>query len=90
MSIAASIPTEIGDQPAGGVADSTPDSFWRSLTHLNHFRLFLAAALALVGLAPDLTFPRLDHLDLYFLTCAAYFLTAGLFHRAVLRRAEQF
>lgn len=75
---------------ARAFADSAPDSFWRSLTHLNHFRLFLGAATGVIGLAPLQVFSRLDHPELFALTCAAYFLSAALFHRPILRRSEAF
>lgn len=82
MSIAAPIP-----EPPGG---SFPDSFWRSLVHLNHFRLFLAAALGVTGLLSGQPFTRLDHPVLFTLTCAGYFLSALLFRRPAVRRSEPF
>jgi two-component system sensor histidine kinase PilS (NtrC family) len=82
MSIAAPIP----DSPAGGF----PDSFWRSLVHLNHFRLFLAAALGITGLLSGQPFTRLDHPVLVTLTCAGYFFSALLFRRPAIRRSEPF
>jgi two-component system sensor histidine kinase PilS (NtrC family) len=60
-----------------------PDSFWRSLVHLNYFRLYLACALALAGLGADQSLYRLVHPELFFLTCAIYFLTAWLFKRVL-------
>lgn len=82
MNIAAPIP----DVPAAGY----PDGFWRSLVHLNHFRLFLACALGLTGLLSGQPFTRLDHPVLFTLTCAAYFFSALLFRRPLVRREEAF
>lgn len=81
MSTAAPIP-----EPAAGY----PDSFWRSLVHLNHFRLFLACALGVTGLLSGEPFTRLDHPVLFTLTCAAYFLGALLFHRPLIKRSDAF
>ena len=79
---------------AGAIAEDSPavvpDSFWRSLVHLNHFRLFLAAALGAAMLLSEQSFPRLDHPALYTLTCAGYFLAALLFHRPAVRRSDPF
>jgi len=79
---------------AGAIAEDSPavvpDSFWRSLVHLNHFRLFLAAALGAAMLLSEQPFPRLDHPALYTLTCAGYFLAALLFHRPAVRRGDPF
>jgi two-component system sensor histidine kinase PilS (NtrC family) len=82
MSIAAPIP----DSTPGLV----PDSFWRSLVHLNHFRLFLAAALGLTGLLSGQPFTRLDHPVLFTLTCAGYFLGALLFREPAIQRSDPF
>lgn len=60
-----------------------PDSFWRSLVHLNYFRLYLASALGLAGLGAEQSFYRLQHPELFFLTCAIYFLIAWLFKRVL-------
>lgn len=80
------IATPIPDVPAAGY----PDGFWRSLVHLNHFRLFLACALGLTGLLSGQPFTRLDHPVLFTLICAAYFLGALLFRRPLLSRGEAF
>ncbi len=82
MSIAALIP----DSTPGIV----PDSFWRSLVHLNHFRLFLAGALAVTGLLSGQPFARLDHPVLFTLTCAGYFLSALLFRKPAVERSDPF
>jgi len=82
MSIAAPIP----DSPGGGF----PDSFWRSLVHLNHFRLFLAMSLGVTGLLSGQPFTRLDHPVLFTLTCLGYFLIALLFRKPAVRRSEPF
>ncbi len=68
-----------------------PDSFWRSLIHLNHFRLFLAAFLCVAGLLSDqLLQQRLDHPYLFSLTSLIYFLSVWLFGRPLQRRGELF
>ncbi len=69
---------------------AVPDSFWRSLVHLNHFRLFLAVALGAIGLLADKQFPKLDHPLLFSLTCAGYFLAALLFREPLLARRDHF
>ncbi len=86
MNIAARIPDPASD-PAPAVV---PDSFWRSLVHLNHFRLFLAGALGATGLLSGQPFTRLDHPVLFTLTCAGYFLSALLFRKPAIRRSEPF
>ena len=84
-------PTTETATPDGPGGDATvPESFWRSLVHLNHFRLFLAVALAAAGLASDQIYQRLDYPTLFFLSCAAYFLAAWLFRSPVIRRSEAF
>ncbi|MEW5786437.1 MAG: HAMP domain-containing sensor histidine kinase [Pseudomonadota bacterium] len=67
-----------------------PESFWRSLVHLNHFRLFLALALGATGLMSGQPFTRLDHPLLFTLTCAGYLLAGLLFRPPLLERSEQF
>ena len=59
-----------------------PVSFWRSLEHLNHFRLFLAGFLCVAGfLSEQLLQQRLDHPFLFVLTGLIYFVSALLFGR---------
>ncbi len=70
--------------------ESVPDSFWRSLVHLNHFRLFLAVALGAAGLTSGQPFTRLDHPILFSMTCAGYLLAALLFRAPALERRERF
>ncbi len=82
MSIAAPIP----DAGPGAV----PESFWRSLVHLNHFRLFLAGALGVSGLLSGQPFTRLDHPGLFMLVCSGYFLSALLFRQPALKRKLPF
>ena len=68
-----------------------PESFWRSLSHLNHFRLFLAGFLCVAGLLSEpILQQRLDHPYLFSLTSLVYFLTAWLFGRPKERRGELF
>lgn len=82
MSIAAPIP-----EPAPGVV---PDSFWRSLVHLNHFRLFLAGALGVTGLLSGQPFTRLDHPALFTLICAGYLISAVLLRKPAMARSAPF
>ncbi len=75
---------------ADPVSEVVPESFWRSLVHLNHFRLFLAFALGVTSLLARDTFYQLENAHLFVLTCGAYFLTAWLFLRPMVRRSEGF
>lgn len=76
---------------AGSSSVLIPDSFWRSLTHLNHFRLFLAGFLGVAGLLSEpMLQQRLDHPYLFSLTSLVYFLTAWLFGRPRERHGEIF
>lgn len=59
--------------------DEAPESFWRALTQLNHFRLFAAFAMAVVGLAMDTSFFTLREPFFFASVCAAYFLVAWVF-----------
>jgi two-component system, NtrC family, sensor histidine kinase PilS len=85
-----SIATQIPDSASESVPATVPDSFWRSLVHLNHFRLFLAGALGVTGLLSGQPFTRLDHPVLFTLTCAGYFLSALLFRKPAIKRSESF
>ncbi len=86
----------VSDNPAGSArlaaqANGIPDSFWRSLEHLNHFRLFLAGFLGLAGLLSEqLLQQQLEHPYLFALTSLVYFLSAWLFGRPLQRRHELF
>ncbi len=72
-------------------ANGIPDSFWRSLEHLNHFRLFLAGFLGLAGmLSEQLLQQQLEHPYLFAITSLVYFLSAWLFGRPLQRRNELF
>ena len=86
MNIAAPIPERARHVDQGAV----PDSFWRSLVHLNHFRLFLALGLGVTGLMAGQPFTRLDHPVLFSLICAGYFGVAWLFRRPVRERSQAF
>jgi len=59
--------------------DDTPDSFWRVLTQLNRFRLFVAFALAVVGLAMNGSLLSLASPEWFAGVCAVYFLAAWVF-----------
>lgn len=70
---------------------SIPDSFWRSIKHLNHFRLFLAGFLILAGLLSEqLLQHRLAHPYLFASGGLVYFLSAWLFGRPMQRQEADF
>jgi len=69
---------------------AVPEAFWRSLGHLNGFRVFLAIALAAAGMLADQTFHRFDYPRLFQATCAVYLLVALLFRSPLLARRERF
>jgi len=70
-----------------GQAIVIPDSFWRSLEHLNHFRLFLAGFLFVAGFfSEQLLQQRLLNPPLFSLTSLVYFFSAWLFGRPKQRR----
>jgi two-component system sensor histidine kinase PilS (NtrC family) len=70
--------------------EDAPESFWRALTQLNRFRLFVAFALAVVGLAMDVGFFTLRHPLWFAATCAAYFLTSWVFMVPMRNRVPSF
>jgi two-component system sensor histidine kinase PilS (NtrC family) len=67
-----------------------PEAFWRSLGHLNSFRVFLAIALGAAGMLADQTFHRFDYPRLFQATCVVYLLVALLFRSPLLARRERF
>lgn len=71
-------------------AGEIPEAFWRSLGHLNSFRIFLAIALGITGLLAHDTFHRFDYPRLFQATCAIYLLIALLFRSPLLSRREGF
>jgi len=71
-------------------ASEVPEAFWRSLGHLNSFRVFLAIALGAAGMLADQTFHRFDYPRLFQATCAVYLLVALLFRSPLLARRERF
>ncbi len=79
---------------AGLAADrpnpEVPEAFWRSLGHLNSFRVFLAIALGFAGMLADQTFHRFDYPHLFQATCAVYLAVAVLFRSPLLARRERF
>lgn len=78
-------------QPVATPPAVIPDSFWRSLEHLNHFRLFLAGFLCLAGLfSEQLLQQRLDHPYLFAFGSLVYFLSAWLFGRPKQRQSAFF
>ena len=72
------------------VSSQVPEAFWRSLGHLNSFRVFLAIALGVAGLLVSQSFHRFDYPRLFQVTCAIYLMIALLFRRPVLARREGF
>lgn len=75
------------DLPLSGV----PDSFWRSIKHLNHFRLFLAGFLFVAGLLSErLLQQRFEHPYLFALGALVYFLSVWLFGQPAQRRPLDF
>jgi two-component system sensor histidine kinase PilS (NtrC family) len=96
-----SLQTEAPDHPAlttpanpvasGMPAESIPDSFWRSIEHLNHFRMFLAGFLGVAGLLSEqLLQQRLEHPYLFALCGLVYLLSAWLFGRPRQRLGADF
>jgi len=76
----------IADLPGQSVLDRAvgllvvPESFWRSIRHLNHFRLFLSGFLCVAGLLSEsLLQQRFDHPHLFALVAMVYFLSVWLF-----------
>jgi two-component system sensor histidine kinase PilS (NtrC family) len=67
-----------------------PEAFWRSLRHLNSFRMFLAIALGIAGLLANDTFHSFDFPHLFQATCAVYMAAAFLFRGSVLAQRESF
>lgn len=77
-------------QSAGAIREEVPDSFWRALSQLNHFRLFVAFSLALVGLAMDGSFLDLLSPHWFAGVCAVYFLVAWVFMLPMRNRLPAF
>jgi two-component system, NtrC family, sensor histidine kinase PilS len=71
-------------------AAEVPEAFWRSLGHLNSFRVFLAIALGAAGMLAEQTFHHFRYPLLFLATCAVYLLVAWLFRRPLLARTERF
>jgi two-component system sensor histidine kinase PilS (NtrC family) len=76
--------------PAISVRDEAPESFWRALIQLNHFRLFVAFTLAVGGLAMDETFLSLKSPEWFAGICAVYFLIAWVFIQPMRNRVPDF
>ena len=74
----------------GAAAPDIPEGFWRSLRHLNSFRVFLAIALGMAGLLADQTFHRFEYPRLFQATCAVYLLTALLLRSPLSSRRQRF
>ncbi len=71
-------------------ASEVPEAFWRSLDHLNSFRVFLAIALGMAGMLANQTFHRFEYPSLFQATCAVYLLVALLFRSPLSARREGF
>ena len=69
----------VNERPSQGVMDAAPDSFWRALKQLNYFRLFVAFALAAVGLSLDDGLLNLKDPSWFAGICGIYFLAAWVF-----------
>lgn len=67
------------ESPAISTRDDAPESFWRALTQLNHFRLFVAFSLAVVGLGMEGSLLTLQSPQWFAGICAVYFLVAWVF-----------
>jgi two-component system sensor histidine kinase PilS (NtrC family) len=68
-----------------------PESFWRSIKHLNHFRLFLAGFLSVAGLLSEQFLQQqLEHPYLFTFGGLVYFLSAWLFGRPLQRQEADF
>jgi two-component system sensor histidine kinase PilS (NtrC family) len=76
--------------PAPAKGEDAPDSFWRALTQLNRFRLFVAFSLGVVGLAMDGSFLDLRSPHWFVGICAAYFLVAWVFMLPLQQRQPAF
>lgn len=80
----------ISEFPSISTRDDVPESFWRALTQLNHFRLFVAFALAVVGLAMEGSLLSLQSPQWFAGICAAYFLVAWVFILPMRNRVPAF
>ncbi len=82
--------TAVAAVEPGVTSPETPEAFWRSLGHLNSFRVFLAVAMGAAGMLADQTFHRFDYPRLFQATCAVYLFVALLFRRPALARRDRF
>lgn len=80
----------ISDIAQAGARDDVPESFWRALTQLNYFRLFVAFALAVAGLAMKESFVSLRDPLWFAGICAAYFLAGWVFLGPMRNRTPAF
>ena len=70
--------------------DETPESFWRALSQLNHFRLFVAFTLAVVGVGFDNSFLNIPNPGYFATVCVSYFLVAWVFIVPMQNRIPRF
>lgn len=82
--------TAVAEADPGPDTAVVPEAFWRSLGHLNGFRIFLAIALGIAGILADQTFHRFEYPLLFQGTCLVYLLVALLFRSPLLARREPF
>ncbi|MDO9226264.1 MAG: HAMP domain-containing sensor histidine kinase [Pseudomonadota bacterium] len=82
--------TAVAETDPGPNTVAVPEAFWRSLGHLNSFRIFLAIALGIAGILADQTFHRFEYPLLFQGTCLVYLLVALLFRSPLLARRERF
>jgi two-component system sensor histidine kinase PilS (NtrC family) len=82
--------TAVAAPESGLRSPEVPEAFWRSLGHLNSFRIFLGVALGASGMLAEQTFHRFEYPRLFQATCAVYLLVALLFRRPLLRRRDPF
>ena len=69
---------------------AAPEPLWRALRQLNHFRLFAAFALAVIGLGMEDNFLQLRSPAAFVAACAAYFVVAWVFMLGLQQHAPAF
>lgn len=80
----------ISEFTGNGTREVVPESFWRALTQLNYFRLFVAVTLAVAGLSMRDGFLELRNSEWFAAVCAGYFFAGWLFLGPLRRRAPAF
>jgi two-component system, NtrC family, sensor histidine kinase PilS len=72
------------------LGDDTPESFWRALSQLNHFRLFVAFTLGVVGIGFDNSYLNIPDPSYFVAVCVSYFLVAWIFILPMQHRVPSF